>query len=288
METGNKPPSISSLIKQEFHFKPDNEAELNTSQLRSVVDISRNRIQILKTSDSLKAVEMISFKFPYCVDDERWIHFLEVFINSGEYRNLVKDTEISHSISDPQVAVVPKSLFSDEYKEGLFNFTDASKQIRCIVKQDLEQLDAIGQFAIPKKLKAILDSSVTNSYLTWLNKITATPKSVYVNLLIWQNRFALVVSKEGKLLFSNWFSSSKAEDVLYFLMATLEGLNILHTEVSVVLNGQVEKNNDLHLLLGKYISKLSFATLPTTLKYSYSFKELPTHRYPLVFHAACA
>ncbi|MDP6908755.1 MAG: DUF3822 family protein [Flavobacteriales bacterium] len=230
---------------------------------------------------------MISFEFPHCTDDERWFHFSESLFNSSEYRNFVKGTEVKRSISDSRVVVIPKAVYSAK-KESVFTFTNISGKNASILNQDLPQLDAVGQYAIPKNLEALLESGVTNSYLTWLNQITSAPKRVVINLLIWQNRFALVASKEGKLLFSNWFSSSKEEDVLYFLMATLEGLNILHTEVSVVLNGQIEKNDDLHSLLGKYISKLSFASLPATLKYSYSFKELPAHRYPLVFHTACA
>ncbi len=287
METGSKLHSDALLPKQEFHFKPDNQAELKTGELRSFVDFGRDGVQVLKTTPSLKVVEMASFQFPFCADNQRWTDYIATFVESTEYRELIQNTEVSFSIADSHVTIVPQALFTDDKKSVLFNFTEAMTEETCIFRQDLSKLSAVGQFAVPSNLDTILSKKISNSYLIWLDEIITPSTKVCANLLIYQKNFSLVLSKEGKLLFSNWFNHSKSEDILYFLMATLEGLNILHTEARVVLNGHVNKNDELHLLLGKYLSELSFGSLPATLKYGYSIKELPDHRYPLIFHTAC-
>ncbi len=103
-----------------------------------------------------------------------------------------------------------------------------------------------------------------------------------------EKQFALVVFKDASLVFSNWFQFGKPEDVLYYLMASLESLKILHSEVEVSLNGNIEKGDAMHTTIAKYISKLSFGKRPKNLTYSYSFKELQEHRFPFIFEAACA
>lgn len=288
METGSNTSSLSSLFKKEFHLRPDNEGELNASGLRSFVAISRSRIQLLKVDASLKAIEMISFAFPNSEGNERWLQRISEFHNSADFSEFTDSTEISYSIADSHVSIIPRSIYSDEKRDVLYGFTKGSSKETVILKQEIENLDAVGLFAIPKNLETVLNGSVSSSYFLWLDQTVRSNQKITADLYLEDGKFALVVSKESELLFSNWFNISTADDVLYFLMASLEGLKILHTGVSVALSGDVKKNDRTHLTLRKYIPNISFATRPSTLKYAYSFKEIAEHRFPFIFHASCA
>jgi hypothetical protein len=70
-------------------------------------------------------------------------------------------------------------------------------------------------------------------------------------------------------------------------MAALETLKILHTEIEMELSGPIDKGDEVHSTLSKYLSKISFRKRPKNLSYSYSFNEMPEHRYPFIFATAC-
>ena len=287
METGSKTSSLSSLFKKEFHLRADNKDELTANGLRTFVDISRSSIQLLKIDASLKAIEMLSFIFPSAKDDERWLQRVQELINCKEYAAFTEGTEISFSLSDPRISIVPQSIYSDEKKDALFSFSQQMENGATVLKQDLPELGAVGLFSVPSQLQHIIEHPVTNTHLLWIKNVVKADRKLSANLVLSKEDFSLVVSKDNELLFSNRFNISKPEDVLYFLMATLEGLKILHTNVSVILYGDVKKNDATHEILAKYLPRISFATRAADMKYAYAFKEISEHRFPHIFQAAC-
>jgi len=287
VETGNKAPSLSSIFKQEFHLKPDNQGELQASGLRSFVGVSRSRIQLLKIDASLKAIEIISFVFPYTKNDERWLQRVEELVNSTEFTAFTNGTEIRFSVSDSRVSIVPQPIYSEEKKEALFSFAEQISNNAIVLKQELPELDAVGLFSVPQNLNKILPFPLVNSHLLWIRNVVKINRKITANLIINNEDLSLVVSKNHHLLFSNRFDISAPQDVLYFLMATLEALKILHTKVSVVLYGNVKKKDATHEILEKYLSDISFASQSAGMKCAYSFKEISAHHFPHIFQAAC-
>ena len=288
MATGSSTSSPSSLIKKEFHAGADNPDESQREDLSSFIDISRNRIRILKTDPGLKAVELTVFAFPRCSDDARWSGQIAAFIGSGQFAEVTAQTEVNYSVCDARISIIPRTIYSVEMKEQLFGFTHGTRPDASILTQNLIDLDAIGLFAVPRKLETVLNGPVTSSFLAWVQQNMKNANGMVAHLYIDEGEFALAVGKERKLLFCNWFKVSSAEDVLYFLMATLEGLKVLHTDVPVILSGEIGKHDTAHMLICRYMPKVTFAKRPKTLNYAYSFNEVAAHRHPFVFRAACA
>lgn len=273
------------MIRKEFHLKADNEQEATNGRLSSYIDVSRSGIQLLNVNASFKAVEFISWSFPHSSTDAIWAERVAEVLKNDVFD---KAGSTKFSVSDNQVVIVPETLFSENDKEKYFNFLFNGSSESEIVTQKLSNTDAVGLFSIPKSVTEVLKETVSSSFLTWTDSILGNSSGTKAYLILDEKQFSLSVLKDGKLIFSNWFQFSKADDVLYFLMATLESLNILHSEIELLLGGSVEKGDETFKVLSRFISKISFIKRPKNLTYSYSFSQMAEHRFPFIFTAACA
>lgn len=276
------------LFKQEFYLKADTEQETTQSGLLSFVDISRSGIQILKRNKTFKVIEFLALQFPFAADNGTWSKNVSETLRSTSFETFVSATEVSFFISDSRVTLVPSSLYTKNEKARSFEFLFEKSDDLLIQEQELANSSSVGIFSIPKELADVISKPIQSSCLNWLDGLPVDSAKVRANLVLNRTQFVLVIQKEGKLIFFNWFDYLKSDDVLYYLMASLETLKILHSEVEVVLNGCLEKNNEIHASIAKFISKLTFGKRPKNLTYSYSLKELPEHQFPFIFSAACA
>ena len=269
-------------------MKADNEQETAQNGLLSFVDISRSGIQILKRNKTFKAIEFASFIFSFSSDNSTWSKNTTQVLQSDKFKAFISNTEVAFSTSDSQVTLIPASLYSEKEKTKNFEFLFGESGTALIQDQPFSTSDTVGIFGIPKAIANAVSKPIQSSYLNWLDGLATDSTKVRANIILNEKQFALVMQKEGKLIFSNWFDYSKSDDVLYYLMASLETLKILHSEVEVVLNGNVTKGDEIHTYIAKFISKLSLGKRSKNLTYSYSFKDLPEHRFPFIFSSACA
>ncbi|MCF8463406.1 MAG: DUF3822 family protein [Flavobacteriales bacterium] len=286
METGNKV-LPSPLFKEKIHLKADNEQETVQSGLLSFVDISRFEIQILKRNKAFKVIEFINLQFPLSTENGVWSNRINEILESSIFKNHVEGTEVIYSVSEHNVALVPSSLYADQEAINNFEFLFGDSKSLLVLNQKLINSDTTGIFCVPVALSELSSKPIQSSYFNWLDGLADSSKAK-AHLVVLEKEFALAIFKEGKLVLSNWFNFESPADVLYYLMASLETLKILHSEVEVVLGGAIDKGDEVHSGIGKFISKLSFAKRPKNLTYSYSFKDVSEHRYPFIFAAACA
>ncbi len=288
MVTGNRV-LPSSLFKKEFHLTADNEQEdTGTNDVTSFIDISRFGIQVLKLNTAFKAIEFVSFLFPYSGTDSVWSSRIENLHSTSEFNNLLADTKRRYSVRTAQVTFIPKALYNADKKAEIFNSLFNSVKGNSIDFQNLANSEMVGLFSVPEILKTLTTGAVTNSFCSWMDTLEMAAKFARATLVIEEREFALVIIKDGQLKFCNWFSYSKNDDVLYFLMATLENLKILHSEIEISLGGMITKGDDLHFSISKYLGNISFLKKPTNLTYSYSFNQLADHKFPFILATACA
>jgi hypothetical protein len=275
-------------IKKELHLKADKEQEAANGRLSCFVDVSRSGLQLLRVNKDFKAIDVVSWVFPYSSTDETWAERVKLATANEGFLDLIHGHDCKYTIAGEQVAIVPSTLFSESEKENHFDFLFGDRQAFEMKTQKFSNTDAVGLFSISKPMKAVLGESITSSFLNWVDSTLGNNSGVKAYLILEEKQFSLTILKEGRLQFSNWFQFSKADDVLYFLMATLESMNILHSDVELVLGGEIEKGDETFDVLSRFISKISFLKRPKNLTYSYSFGQLPEHRFPFIFAAACA
>ena len=276
------------MIKKELHLEADNEQEAANGRLSCFVDISRSSVELLKVTEKFKAVEFISWQFPYSETDAVWCNRVSDILEDVPFKTAAGNSNCNFSIHDEKFVLIPEVLFSETDMQQQLNFLFPSANDAFTETQKMSNTDIVGIFSIPGTLGTALNGSVTSSFLNWINSNLGNTAGIKAVLVLGEKRFSLTITREGKLLFTNWFGYSQPDDVLYFLMASLEALNILHSDVTFNLGGRVDKNDDTFNMLTRFIPKVSFLKRPKNLTYSYSLSQLPEHRFPFIFAAACA
>lgn len=287
MVTGNRPLD-SPTFKKQLHLKADNEQETAEIGLRSFINVSRSSVEILKLNKSFKALECLSFTLPFTADNNAWSSNINELFNSIEFLSETSNTENQFSISDNLVTLVPRSLFEESFIEKSFEFVFGNSDELLLKQYEFRNSATVGLYAIPRGFPESIIANCHSSYLLWLDDLSIKSNRSEAFLNLNERQFSLLVYRDGKLNFCNWFQFEKPEDVLYFLMASLEAMNILHSDIDLVLLGDIEKGDETYLLISRFISNISFAKRPKNLSYSYSFNQLAEHRFPFLFAAACA
>ena len=89
---------------------------------------------------------------------------------------------------------------------------------------------------------------------------------LYVNVS--KTHFEIIVIKEGKLLLYNTFEYTTTEDFIYYILFTAEQLQLNPETFSLVLLGDISKENKLYSIAYKYIRNISFGNRFDNYNYS--------------------
>ena len=93
----------------------------------------------------------------------------------------------------------------------------------------------------------------------------------------------IVVCNGSSLLFSNTFIYHNAEDFIYFLLFTMEQLQLNPDQAEVKLYGDIERTSAAWLVSRKYIRHAEPGQRPEGAGYSYGFSKISHHQYFSLF-----
>ncbi len=203
-----------------------------------------------------------------------------------------KYNQVSISIANTYFAIVPKALFQ---KENLKSYIELNAKVANIVEyrfQILEKEGIVVCFALPKELSDWINQIFPKAKIT--HEISVVIQSVLrdfhslseskVVLNIHKGHFDLMFLSKGKLEFVNSFPFSEKEDLLYFVLFTLEQLNLDPHEIEVFLLGEIKKGSEQHQLLFQYIKNIHFGSRNKNIKISNGLNEIPNHYFYSVFN----
>lgn len=155
-------------------------------------------------------------------------------------------------------------------------FTDSVKilETNCVYAIDSKLVAAITKLFPGVKIVHTLSSLLEVTGIAYKN---STSKTLVIHLQ--QNHFELLVMEDKKLLFANIFAFQTAEDFLYYTLFVCEQLKLNPESMEFRINGEVEKNSAIILLLNKYVRNIKFGKRPEMFEYSYVFDSVPSHFY---------
>jgi hypothetical protein len=231
----------------------------------------------------LKAISFEQFEFPYSHDDERWVRSVIQLLKES-----ATDSFKAIVLDDMPTSIIPSDLFpeDDDALLQIMQLEHGLKDGHKVYRSTLNAFDAQYAGLVPSELSARLPSSqIVLAFNAWVPSLLRRPTSFHAHLHVSNQRFRLAVLAGRDLLLHNQQPCDTADDVLYFTLATLEQLSILHTEVRLVLYGSVQKGDETHDLFCRYIASVELAERPSEYTYSYSFKDLPAHASPYLLNA---
>jgi len=191
-------------------------------------------------------------------------------------------------IDDVPISIIPSDLFPNS-KDALDNLLHLEHGIMTdaeVIRSPMETWDAQCVAKIPKQMVSILRTDqVMPAFCAWIPALLRKVSSHHIHIHIAVGTFRLAALQGKKLLMHNVFIYESPSDVLYFAMAALEQLSVLHTEVTLTLYGNVSSGDELHQLFSKYVTTVNFGDKPAEITYSYAFKDVDGHVFPFILNA---
>jgi len=207
---------------------------------------------------------------------------------------------LSHSFDSVKTIVnsnhtvfVPVSLFDETQKENLFSFnhtlksdelllTDNAPNIGAkIISSVIEYIPRFIQKIFPASSIISLSAALTEElFVLYKNKNTSQNAFVHIQ----QKQFEILIFAENKLLFFNSFQYKTSEDCLYYILFTLEQMQMNPEQTTLILSGEIEKQSSIYDYLHKYIQFITFAARNESYYYSYRFDSFPFHYYQILFN----
>ena len=184
-------------------------------------------------------------------------------------------------------------LFDESKKETYLKFIHSIPKDSRVLSDQLKHMSAANVYYGSEQLikyissvwpsaKIIHSSTVLIESLLINFKNILSEKTVYTNVKA--NYFEVVNFKHGKLNFYNTFRYKTKEDFIYFLLATLEQLNLNPENTDLVFLGDLDKQDPLFEISYKYIRNCSLIGKNKAFNYSYIFDEVNYLKYYILLN----
>jgi hypothetical protein len=190
--------------------------------------------------------------------------FTQLYRSSSLLQGSYKASSVS--IINPKFTLIPSDYFNRDEAEALLSFNHKLADEQAIY----DFVNAGGMYNVfgistPLKdsLRTLMPSARILHHTTVLlesllvqNPVEeAKKKQVFISVR--KAHFEIMVTDGKNLLFLNSFASQSSEDILYFVLAVIEQLQLPVKTTPVTLIGEVENRSALHEILQKYIPGLS-------------------------------
>jgi hypothetical protein len=165
--------------------------------------------------------------------------------------------------------------YLDEYEELHFNYID--------------KIDAYIIFAVPSDLTTLLVNKfpeiifVHQNHITVTNIINRSEKTKFklplINVNVNNTSFDISIFKDDKFHLLNSYIYNDYNDLIYYVMNTLNQFDIKLTKSYINFSGLVEYNSDLHKLISEFFPSHNFTKLESEI--TFNFPDIDEH---LVFN----
>lgn len=281
MATGSEPWEGVPFRKR-IDIQPDRKEEPEGSNISTFWEVSRRGLSVLSISADLKAVSLQHYEFPYCEDDVRWGSALSSIVSTEK---LTAPDAIA--VDNVSCSVIPNDLFpaNGDVLADMLALEHGQHAGSSTIVASLDSWDAKCVALIPESVAVALpEGRLAPTLCCWVPALLRAPSAYHAHLHVSEKEFQLAVLQGKQLLLYNRFAHAAHSDILYFTMAALEQLTILHADVQLTLYGDVGAHDDLHSLLSRYVSAVRFADRPAGMTYAYAFNEFPAHQLPFLFN----
>ncbi|MDQ7918195.1 DUF3822 family protein [Mesonia sp. MT50] len=262
--------------------------ELTTNNIEPI----KNKLSILIAQDG----------FSFCTGNKE-SHKVEelkhkAFLSQQTPENLLKEIKVVlDSAFDTQEAIdeleviysntlytlVPNAYFTEENLTDYLKFNTKILATDYITFDDVEAIQAKNVYIPYTNINNYLfekfgEFSFKHISSSLIELAKAQDLKTEVLLDVHPTHFHAVIFKEGELQLANSFNYHTKEDFIYYILFVLEQLELDPLEVSVLIAGHIEKEDDNYNILSTYIKHLDFLKTDMT---SISLSENTTVNTPL-------
>lgn len=205
-----------------------------------------------------------SFEFSKAIKSPELIlkEIQEIFKNE---KSLQQDFEFVNVIHQNNLSsLVPNQYFKDNDLNNYLKYSIKTITTDLIVYDDLNFIKAknvyvpfvninnfifqnFGEFEYKHHSSILLEKLISQS---------DNSLNFFVNIS--QSLFDIVVLKDSQILFYNIFEYQTKEDFIYYILFTLEQLELSSEETNISLTGNIDEHSELYKILYTYVRNISF------------------------------
>lgn len=184
--------------------------------------------------------------------------------------------------------LVPTIFYKEKRSREILKFNH--EVFEEILTDKMQQIDAINIYSVPTELLNLINNSFQNTQLK-------SSDSILIDQLLLQNEsseekvFASIknnilevcIIDNNKLKFHNHFAIDTKEDLLYFLLFSMEQLGLSQEKTDLILLDDILKSDEKYDILYKYVRSISFGKRAKNLKYAEHLDSIKPHQYFCLF-----
>lgn len=252
METGQKTIQKKTRIDKTSNIKLSIHISLNGLSF-CIIDLISKEIDFLRTYSLSKN----------STPKELLKTLKKGFKENGELRNSFSSVKIIHY--NNLSTVVPEPLFDKKNALSYLKFNSKILKNDYVAYDRIFNNECVNVFIpyvnINNYIFKMFDSFVYNHYSSIilekvkLNEKNTTTPSLYLNINI--NHMEITYFVKNKLVFYNRFDFNTKEDVMYYLLFTIDQLKLNPEEIPVVITGNISEDDDNYKIIYKYIRNVS-------------------------------
>jgi len=242
------------------------------------------------------SIELSSSSLSYCIIDTQKYRCLLLSSQKLETDNLLEifsnDDYLSQNFKSKSISfvnfantLVPFELYEKEDKENLFALNHELND-EVLLEDNLRE-EIINLHAVPKlffqTIKNILpDAALRSQSSILINNFTNLNLKVETMFLYLKDSFVNIVVTKGKnLLFQNKFNYVTKEDLLFYVLFSIQELNFSNEDINTIVYGNVTENE--FNILYDYIRNIKYGNKLKDISCSNEFNSIENHCYSILY-----
>ena len=252
METGRKTIQKKTRIERTSNIKLSIHISLNGLSF-CIIDLISREIDFLR-----------KYSLPKNSNPKELLKTLKKgFKENHELNNRFSSIKIIHY--NNLSTIVPEALFDKNNALSYLKFNSKILQNDYVACDKIFNNECVNVYIpyvnINNYIFKKFDSFVYNHYSSIilekvkLNEKNTTTPSLYLNIN--DNHMELTYFLKNKLMFYNRFDFTTKEDVIYYLLFTIDQLKLNPEEIPLVITGNISEDNDNYKIIYKYVRNVS-------------------------------
>ena len=200
------------------------------------------------------------------------------------------------SVYSQQQSLVPNPLFSKNHLKEILGLTCNVGKDQDVYADAISSANAHIIYGVPAALLEETGNRFKNASLFHagsafiesqirLNKLQS---EATVSVLIRNQYFDVVITHGSDLKLYNSYRFQSSEDIMYYLLFTMEQLQLNPDQVAVRCYGEIEKISSHWMLARKYIRNITMGEKSNGVTYSYGIERYSSQQYyPLFIQELC-
>lgn len=272
--------STQPIHKKEYSLK------LDTAKTEVVVlSLSTNGFELAGfTKSPYHITKITELTFDSAIKDYRDLNnYLVQFLNDNHLTHQSFHTIYINWIGN-HFTLLPTSFYDADKARDLLEFNIGKNSDEVILTNEMEEIKLI--YSLPVEIKNTLDKLFPNHNLKHIGYSTVKLffnhfqlKNADLFLNIHKGQIEVAIKKDKKPMLYNVFNTLSDEDILYYLLFTIEQYNLNPLTLKVAIAANSETQSELFTAIKKYIKNVEFAVSDKLIIRKEELEKIPHHYY---------